>query len=157
MHAHITKLHSHITKMHAWWRKGSIEYLLNIIWPTNLQSNDKDLLRCYIIPFITSWYNKVTLTIIRKGKYSECDCSPQGDTKCQCHFSPGMGLQLWYSGSSCGQNDWFARCLYHPPLLWSEHKAKQGRKSSNHARPAYTLVTHDIKRYLKVSKEQIEI
>ena len=43
MHAHITKLHGHITK------KCSIEYLLNIMWQKILQSNDKDLLKCYII------------------------------------------------------------------------------------------------------------
>ena len=36
-------------KMHCWWRERSMVLLLNIMWPTILQSNDKDLLRCYII------------------------------------------------------------------------------------------------------------
>ena len=40
--------------MHAWWHEGSIEYLLNITWPTILQSNDKDLLRCYITNDVAS-------------------------------------------------------------------------------------------------------
>ena len=43
MHAHTAKLHGHIIKLHAWWRKDSIKYLLNIMWPTMLQSTDKDL------------------------------------------------------------------------------------------------------------------
>ena len=32
------------TKMHTWWRNRSMDCLVNIMWPTILQSNDKDLL-----------------------------------------------------------------------------------------------------------------